>query len=131
VAPDRRCPVAPAATVRGIIAWGTRRALAPKTHWIIPNAGRIAPAMTPRQLKTLGELLYGRRWKTYLADDLGVDRRTVMCWVQKEYAMPAARAKVIVGLANKRIVAIRAALKVTGGTRASAVSVTCPARSGR
>jgi hypothetical protein len=45
--------------------------------------------MTPRQLKTLGELLYGRRWKTYLASDLGVDRRTVMCWIQKEWIMPA------------------------------------------
>jgi hypothetical protein len=32
--------------------------------------------MTPRQLKTLGVLLYGRRWKTYLANDLGTDRRT-------------------------------------------------------
>ena len=75
--------------------------------------------MTPRQLKTLGELLYGRRWKTYLANDLGVDRRTVMCWAQKEWTMPAARARAIVGLASKRIIAIRAALKVNGGTRAS------------
>ena len=69
--------------------------------------------MTPRQLKTLGELLYGRRWKTYLANDLGVDRRTVMCWFQKEWTMPAARAKAVVGLASERIVAIRAALKGT------------------
>jgi len=53
--------------------------------------------MTPRQLKTLGELLYGRRWKTYLANDVGVDRRTVMCWAQKEWTMPAARAKAIMG----------------------------------
>ena len=75
--------------------------------------------MTPRQLKTLGELLYGRRWKTYLANSLGVDRRTVMCWVQKEWKMPAARARAIRELANKRIVAIRAALKANG-TRASA-----------
>lgn len=79
----------------------------------------MAQAMTPRQLKTLGELLYGRRWKTYLANDLGVDRRTVMCWAQKEWTMPAARARAIVGLANKRVVAIMAALKVNGGTRAS------------
>jgi hypothetical protein len=75
--------------------------------------------MTPRQLKNLGELLYGRRWKTYLADDLGVDRRTVMCWVQKEWTMPAARARAIVGLASRRIVAIRAALKANGSTPAS------------
>ena len=75
--------------------------------------------MTPRQLKSLGELLYGRRWKTYLANDLGVDRRTVMCWAQKEWTMPAARARAIVGLASKRIVAIRAALKANIGTRAS------------
>ena len=85
----------------------------------MPSIGRIAQAMTPRQLKTLGELLYGRRWKTYLADDLGVDRRTVMCWFQKEWTMPAARARAIAGLASKRIVAIRAALKAKGGTRAS------------
>jgi hypothetical protein len=75
--------------------------------------------MTSRQLKTLGVLLYGRRWKTYLADDLGVDRRTVMCWAQKEWTMPAARAKAILGLASKRIVAIRATLKAKGGMRAS------------
>ena len=75
--------------------------------------------MTPRQLKALGELLYGRRWKTYLANDLGVDRRTVMCWAQKEWTIPAARARAIMGLASKRVVAIRAALKATGNTRAS------------
>ena len=75
--------------------------------------------MTPRQLKSLGELLYGRRWKTYLANDLGVDRRTVMCWAQKEWTMPAARARAIVGLASKRIVAIRAALKANAAPRAS------------
>ena len=74
--------------------------------------------MTPRQLKTLGELLYGRRWKTYLANDLGINRRTVMCWVQKEFTMPAARATAVRGLAGKRIVAIRAAIKVSGGSRA-------------
>ena len=85
----------------------------------MPTIGRIAQAMTPRQLKTLGELLYGRRWKTYLATDLGVDRRTVMCWAQKEWTMPPARARAIVRLASKRIVAIRAALKVNGSTRAS------------
>ena len=75
--------------------------------------------MTPRQLKTLGELLYGRRWKTYLANDLGVDRRTVMCWVQKEWIMPPERVTAVIGLANMRIVAIRAALKSRGRTRAS------------
>ena len=85
----------------------------------MPSTGRMAHAMTPRQLKTLGELLYGRRWKTYLANDLGVDRRTVMCWAQKEWTMPAARATAIVGLAGKRIVAIRAALTAKGGRRAS------------
>ena len=85
----------------------------------MPSIGRIAKAMTPRQLKTLGVLLYGRRWKTYLANDLGVDRRTVMCWVQKEWTMPAARARAIVGLASSRIIAIRAALKAKVGTRAS------------
>ena len=75
--------------------------------------------MTPRQLKTLGVLLYGRRWKTHLANDLGVDRRTVMCWVQKEWVMPPARAKAVMGLASKRIIAIRAALKANGSSPAS------------
>jgi hypothetical protein len=75
--------------------------------------------MTPRQLKALGELLYGQRWKTYLANDLGVDRRTVMCWAQKEWTIPATRARAIVELASKRVVAIRAALKATSNTRAS------------
>ena len=42
-----------------------------------------------------------------------------MCWFQKEWTMPAARGRAIVGLASKRIVAIRAALKGNGGRRAS------------
>jgi len=42
-----------------------------------------------------------------------------MCWAQKEWTMPAARARDIVRLASKRIVAIRAALKAKGGTWAS------------
>src|SRR4051794_22642377 len=49
-------------------SWLTRRAMSGgassfshKSHWISPTIRRIAQAMTPRQLKTLGELLYGRR----------------------------------------------------------------------
>ena len=52
-------------------------------------------------------------------NDLGVDRRTVMCWVQKEWIMPTERATAVMGLATKRIVDIRAALKGNGGRGAS------------
>ena len=37
--------------------------------------------MTPTQLRQLGEALYGPRWQSDLARDLGVSDRTVRRWV--------------------------------------------------
>jgi hypothetical protein len=37
--------------------------------------------MTLDQLKTLGELMYGPRWKTDMANDLGVDRHIIIGWI--------------------------------------------------
>jgi hypothetical protein len=73
--------------------------------------------MTPDQLKTLGELLYGRRWKSYMANDLGVDRHTVIGWVDRLWVMPPGRAEDVKQLASKRILAIKTALKAAGRTR--------------
>jgi hypothetical protein len=75
--------------------------------------------MTPRQLKTLGELLYGSCWKTAMANDLCVHRRTVIGWSESKWTIPRARAGAVKELASKRILAIRTALKALGSTRAS------------
>lgn len=36
--------------------------------------------MTPSELRAVGELLYGERWQSPLAKDLGVNDRTVRKW---------------------------------------------------
>ena len=44
--------------------------------------------MTPANLRTIGRLLYGRRWQTPLAKALDVHPRTVVRWERSEAAMP-------------------------------------------
>jgi hypothetical protein len=78
-----------------------------------------SPSHDTTSAEDFGELLYGRRWKSHLANDLGVHRRTVMCWAQKEWTIPTARGTAVMGLAKKRIGAIRAALKGGGRARVS------------
>lgn len=36
--------------------------------------------MTPAQLKTIGEALYGTNWQSALAREIGVNDRTVRYW---------------------------------------------------
>jgi hypothetical protein len=40
-------------------------------------------------LTEIGEALYGERWQTALAQDLGVDGRTMRRWVAGAYPVPA------------------------------------------
>src|SRR5258708_31184875 len=44
--------------------------------------------MTPDELADIGRALYGERWQTALAADLGVADRTMRRWVSEESAIP-------------------------------------------
>ena len=68
--------------------------------------------MTPELLREAGEALYGSRWQTDLANDLGVALRTVQRWADGTRAIPdgltdnivellEARGKTLVGLVGK------------------------------
>ena len=49
--------------------------------------------MTPSQLEAIGRALYGERWQSPLARDLGVRYRTIRRWMTGERRLP-------LGLAN-------------------------------
>ena len=66
--------------------------------------------MTPTELRTIGEALYGPRWQTSLADDLGVAGRTVRYWLSGDRTISAGVAADIRALAEQRAASIRAAL---------------------
>lgn len=44
--------------------------------------------MTPKQLNTIGELMYGKPWKAALAADIKSNRRQVERWSIGEYTAP-------------------------------------------
>lgn len=44
--------------------------------------------MTPTRLEAVGRVLYGPRWQTDLAADLGVTYRTMRRWVSGESPIP-------------------------------------------
>jgi len=44
--------------------------------------------MSSRLLKRVGEALYGPRWQSEVARDLGVSDRTVRRWVDRSYDVP-------------------------------------------
>ena len=45
--------------------------------------------MTPNQLRTAGEALFGKRWQRPLAAEIGVNDRTVRRWANDEWPVPA------------------------------------------
>lgn len=57
-----------------------------------------ADAMTPDELRTAGEALYGPRWQCQLARTLGVNDRSVRRWLTGELVVPVAVALAIRGL---------------------------------
>lgn len=49
----------------------------------------MGPLMTPSDLAQVGEALYGQRWQSELARELGVAVRTVQRWMDSTRAIPA------------------------------------------
>lgn len=68
-------------------------AAAPTGQTIVAEAGRRGNGGPPDvtaavELRAIGELLYGRRWTTELAGDLGEDPRQVRRWMSGEAKVP-------------------------------------------
>lgn len=51
--------------------------------------------MTPAELRSAGEALYGARWQTALARELPVDPSTVRRWLSGRITIPQSRAQSI------------------------------------
>ena len=68
-------------------------------------------SITPERLAQIGELLYGVRWKTAMAQDLGLDRHTVIGWHDGQWKISTERATDIRGLVHQRINQLQAVLK--------------------
>lgn len=60
--------------------------------------------MSPSQLRTAGEALYGPRWQRQLAIDLGVADRTVRRWLAGRFNIPPDLPGRIRALAQERVV---------------------------
>jgi plasmid maintenance system antidote protein VapI len=61
--------------------------------------------VTPDELVTLGQQLYGVRWQTPLARALGVNPRTLQRWVSGQNAIPdtvAADLKTLLAIATRK-----------------------------
>jgi DNA-binding transcriptional regulator YiaG len=61
-------------------------------------AGRL----TPRDLRTVGEALFGERWQSALAEALSVNDRTVRRWVAGDIAPPTGIAESLLRIARSR-----------------------------
>lgn len=79
---------------RRVAAGRALRAAAPSAQEVVAEAGRrgnggppdLAPAA---ELRSIGELLYGRRWIQQLSEDLGEHPRQVRRWMSGEAIVPA------------------------------------------
>jgi len=69
--------------------------------------------MTPTHLRAAGELLYGTRWQSDLAEALEVSPRTVRHWASGARDMPSGAWDEVLGLVRDRMNAIRAWLVAT------------------
>ncbi|ARO57100.1 conserved protein of unknown function [Methylorubrum extorquens] len=65
----------------------------PSAQALVAEAGRAGNGGPPMlasaaEIRAIGELLYGRRWTTELAEALGEDPRQVRRWLSGEAAVP-------------------------------------------
>lgn len=68
-------------------------AAAPTGQAIVAEAGRSGNGAPPDvdgsvELRAIGQMLYGRRWTTELAEDLGESPRQVRRWMSGEARVP-------------------------------------------
>jgi len=60
-------------------------------------------SMTPTELRTIGEALWGERWQTSLAQAVGVSSRTVRRWLAGSWPVPVEIQAALGSLARDRI----------------------------
>lgn len=65
----------------------------------------------------VGEAMYGDRWQTPLAQDLGVTPRTVRNWCAERRACPADMATRLLPLVENRVNALRVVAGALKGKR--------------
>ena len=58
--------------------------------------------MTPTLLREAGELLYGPRWQSELAESIGVSNRTIRRWLSGEWPVPEGAWADIIDIAKTR-----------------------------
>jgi DNA-binding transcriptional regulator YdaS (Cro superfamily) len=56
--------------------------------------------MTPAELRTIGEKLYGKRWQKKMADALEVSPRSIHHWLHKTRTIRPPMAKLIRSLSS-------------------------------
>jgi hypothetical protein len=66
--------------------------------------------MKPETIDRLGKLLFGERYVSALADQLGVARHTVIGWVNGQWNCPPHQIEQLRSLAQERIGQLKAAL---------------------
>ena len=66
--------------------------------------------MTPDDLRTLGEAMYGPRWQSQVARDVGVQFRTVARWAVGDTKISPEKAGLLRSIARDRIRALSSAL---------------------
>lgn len=59
--------------------------------------------LSPEQLKEIGILLFGPKFKIALADFLGVDRRRINHWLDGDRPIPIGITKELLELAKQRV----------------------------
>ena len=79
-------------------------------------------------LRAAGEALYGSRWQSDLARDLGVSDRTMRRWVADPDAMPHGVALDLLPLCDERIAALEA---IKGAIRKPSAPSAPPGHVGR
>lgn len=71
--------------------------------------------MTPSTLRAAGEALYGDRWQSAIAADLGLADRTIRRWLAGDRDMPDDLAPRIMALIEARLPALKSAYTALAG----------------
>lgn len=60
--------------------------------------------MTPEELEKIGRMLYGAKWQTKLANEIGVTSRTVRNWKSGKSKISYLTVRVIKGLRRNNLI---------------------------
>jgi hypothetical protein len=75
--------------------------------------------MTPADLARVASTIYGRNWQTPLAEDAGVNDRTVRRWAKGDSPVPADIEPLLRQIWQRRIAEVAESFGVVGNRRTS------------